>query len=642
MTKQFYKNLILNYSIIFLLILLSQSNAEIPDPNLLKQLENRLTKSSDCLPNCADISKMNLSIFPDRLKIELTIHAATNTVIPLPATEKEWLPQQILCNSLPAEGIRKDKQRHLWVYIEEGTHQIVISGKTPNRNQFYLPLLLKPKNIKIKNIGWEIQGISSDGQISDSIQLNRQKQTHTKKQDHNISVPPFFHIQRVIYLSVQWRIITTVEQITPADNPVTIEIPLLPGESLITGNIQVKKNKALISMNSKQTKVEWQSFLAYNPDIVLIAPETNQWVETWILDADTKQHVTFDGIPVIHHQDSRGIHRPTWKPWPGEKVNIHISQLDAVSGKNITIDRVKLDWYPGIRFHQAKLKMSIRVSMGQTQKITLPDKAIVQHVHINSKSLPVIPEENIINLPLKPGNHSVEIEWHQHGKKLFFFKFPKIKIGTDAVNTTLNLHLPGNSWIIWTKGPQLGPVVLFWSHMIVLIFIAFALGRIEWSPLKAWQWFLLGLGLTQIHTLEAILVVGWFLAFYHRKNNPMEGSRWIFNLRQFVLVVWTAAAICMIYMAIYSGLLGNPDMQIQGNGSTWTFLSWYQDKIKIDLPRPWILFFPLYIFRIVMLCWALWMAQSMIKWLRWMWDCFSSDDLWRKKIKKSSNTKVDN
>ncbi|KPA10296.1 conserved hypothetical protein, membrane [Candidatus Magnetomorum sp. HK-1] len=636
MKKQFYHKILLSTFLFCLVILLcAHVNAEIPDSNILKQLENRLTEKSHCLPHCADISNMYISIISDRLKIEMTVHAAVDTIVPLPATEAEWMPQQILCDSEPLTGIRKDDQKHVWIFVKKGIHKINLSGISPNRNQFHMPLVLKPKNIQMKTIGWDIQGVSLGGQIADSLQLNRQKQTLAKK-DQNISIPPFFHVQRVLYISVQWRVITTVTQMTPADNPVSIEIPLLSGESLVTGNIQVKDNKALISMKAKQSQVEWQSVLAYRPNISLTAPETNQWVETWILDADTKQHVTFDGIPVIHHQDSQKHHRPSWKPWPGEKVNIHISQLTAIPGKNITIDNVKLDWYPGIRFHQAKLTMSIRVSMGQSHTINLPEKAIVQHIHINRRSLPVLPEENAISLPLDPGNHLIEIKWHQHDEKIFFFCFPKISIGTDAVNTIINMHLPGNAWILWAKGPQLGPVVLFWSYTIVLALIAFALGRIEWSPLKTWQWFLLGLGLTQIHIFEAIVVVGWFLVFYQRKKYHMPDSRWLFNFRQLGLIVWTFAALCMIYMAIHSGLLGIPDMQIKGNDSTWKFLSWYQDRIIDNLPRPWIISLPLYVFRTVMLVWALWMAQSLIKWLRWMWGCFSAGDLWRKKISKAA------
>ncbi|MBF0451458.1 MAG: hypothetical protein HQK75_12205 [Candidatus Magnetomorum sp.] len=630
MKNQYVRNLFLTtVSFCLGLLLCTGVTAEMPSSDMLKQLEDRLLEDPDCQPHCADISEMNLSILSDRIKIELTVHAAEDTAVPLPATVGEWMPDQIMCNSSIAKGIRTDHQKQVWIYVQKGIHTIRMTGLPPNGNQFHLPLLLKPRHIETHVLGWDIQGVTKEGQMADSLQFNRQQQNLSKIMDQNVSIPPFFNVQRVFYISVQWHVITTVTRITPAAQPASIAIPLLSGESIVTGHMQVKDHKALVSMKANQSTVEWQSVLENQPDILLKAPDTHQWVETWILDADTKQHVSFDGIPVIHHQDAQGKHRPTWRPWPGEMVNIHFTQLTNVPGKNLTIEHVQLDWHPGIRFHQATLLVNFRVSMGQTHLLTLPEKAVVQHVHINRRSLPVIPEENKIRLPLDPGFHRVEIKWNQEDSNFFFFCFPKISLGADAVNIRMNLHLAKTAWILWANGPQLGPVVLFWSYLILVSLIAFGLGRIKWSPLKTWQWFLLGVGLTQIHILEALIVVGWFLVFYHRTYYPLPHSRWWFNLRQLGLILWTGAALYLIYIAIHSGLLGIPNMQINGNGSTWALLSWYQDRVTDLLPNPWIIFLPLYVFRIVMLVWALWMAQSLILWIRWMWGCFSNNGVWR-------------
>jgi hypothetical protein len=622
----------INYIFAIILCILSASNkatAEYPSSELLKILEERLLEKPDCLPDCADISQMNLSIFPDRLKLSLTVHAAIDTVIPLPAIADEWLPDQITIDSKPATGVRQDEQRHIWIVVKQGRHKIILRGKTPSLNQFHMPFQLKPRYIETKAIGWDIQGISVDGQIANSLQFNRIQQS-SEKSLHHIPISPFFQVERVLNIGLQWHVITTVKRITPANHPISIEIPLLTGESLMTGQIQVKNHKALVSMKANQSQVQWQSVLEYQPKIHLAAPKNNQWVETWILDADTRRHVDFDGIPVIHHQDSHGKHRPTWQPWPGESVDIIFSKLTPINGKNLTIDQVKLDMHPGKRFHQVNLSMNMRVSMGQTHTVKIPEQAIIQQIRIDKRSLPISSEQNNIQLPLDPGAHYVEIKWHQPEPVYCFLKCPKIQIG-EAVNAILNLHLPGNTWILWTNGPQIGPVVLFWSYLILLAIISFALTHLSLTPLKSWQWFLLGIGLTQIHLFGAIIVVGWFLIFDYRKHHIMPESRWLFNFRQLGLIIWSAVALCMLYMAIHSGLLGIPQMQIKGNGSTWNFLSWYLDHIDNTLPQPWIIFLPSYVFRITMLLWALWMAHNLIAWLRWMWLCFSEGGIFRKK-----------
>jgi hypothetical protein len=603
--------------------------ADYPSIDILNHLEKRLLEKPECLPDCADISQMNLSIYPDRLKMILTVHAAIDTILPLPSMAGEWLPEQITIDTKPATGIRQDLQKHIWVYIKKGRHQLILRGQTPHRNQFHMPFQIKPKHIKTQAVGWEIQGIS-DGQIADSLQFNR-IQKNVQKMKQKITIPPFFHVERVLYISLQWHVVTTVKRITPASHPVSIEIPLLDGESLMTGQLQVKNKNVLVSMSANQSKVQWQSVLEYQPKIHLVAPQTNQWVETWILDADTQLHIDFEGIPVIHHQDSQGKHRPTWQPWPSEILDIKLSKLKPIDGKTMTIDQVKIDMHPGKLFHQVNLSMHVRVSMGQTHTVKIPEASIIQQILIDRQSLPVAAEQNYIKLPMDPGAHHIEIKWHHPEQTYCFLKFPQVQIGA-AVNTTLNLHLPGNAWILWTNGPKMGPVVLFWGYLILLLIISFALANLNWTPLRAWQWFLLGLGLSQTHFFEAIVVVGWFLLFYYRKQNILKGSRWLFNIRQLGLIVLSVAALFIIYEAIHSGLLGIPQMQIKGNGSSWRFLSWYIDQIDNKIPQPWVIYLPLFMYRIAMLLWALWMAHSLIQWIRWMWMCFSEGGIFRVKV----------
>jgi hypothetical protein len=42
-----------------------------------------------------------------------------------------------------------------------------------------------------------------------------------------------------------------------------------------------------------------------------------------------------------------------------------------------------------------------------------------------------------------------------------------------------------------------------------------------------------------------------------------------------------------------------------------------------------VLSVPLLVYRLLMLAWALWIAQALLGWLRWAWDCFSAGGYWR-------------
>jgi hypothetical protein len=90
----------------------------------------------------------------------------------------------------------------------------------------------------------------------------------------------------------------------------------------------------------------------------------------------------------------------------------------------------------------------------------------------------------------------------------------------------------------------------------------------------------------------------------------------------------TVVAVSALFGAVSNGLLGNPDMQIAGNGSSRWQLKWYQDRIDSTIPQAWIVSVPVLAYRILMLAWSMWMAFALINWLKWGWECFSKGRLW--------------
>jgi hypothetical protein len=75
-------------------------------------------------------------------------------------------------------------------------------------------------------------------------------------------------------------------------------------------------------------------------------------------------------------------------------------------------------------------------------------------------------------------------------------------------------------------------------------------------------------------------------------------------------------------------------MQITGNQSSAFLLNWYQDRSQAVLPAATVISVPLLVYRLLMLAWALWLAVSLLDWLKWGWNCFSSNGLWNKAAAK--------
>ncbi|MBN1103187.1 MAG: hypothetical protein JXL84_07225, partial [Deltaproteobacteria bacterium] len=411
-----------------------------------------------------------------------------------------------------------------------------------------------------------------------------------------------------------------------------VSIPLLPGESVTTSGIRVQDGRIHVQMDPRMREIRWDSALKKETVLTIKAPTSAPWTESWTLETSPIWHCDLSGIAVIHHQDQEGYWRPQWKPWPGEEVTIKISRPKPIPGQVVTIDGANLTFTPGQRFSKAALALNIRTSRGGQHNILLPEGARLQRVKIQGREQPIREQGRDIILPLQPGAQSVEVEWHESADSSLMLRAPEVEIGEEAVNADVTIQMPGNRWILWVSGPQLGPAVLFWSYLVVIVLAALVLGRVPWTPLKTLHWLLLGLGLTQVHPLLSIMIVGWFLALGLRQKRELSAGPFSFNLLQILLVVWSIAALIGLYMAIQKGLLGIPHMQIAGNGSRDFFLHWTQDRIGSTMPRPTVFSLHLMVFRLLMLAWALWLAYSLLKWLRWGWECFNEGGVWKKII----------
>jgi hypothetical protein len=607
-----------------------------PSQQMLDELRNRLLEPPDCLPHCANFPRMSATVTDDAVNILIEVHAAVQVSVPLPGVAKSWLPQQVLLDDSPATGLARDDDGTLWLLVPEGLHRVTLVGAVPPGDAFQLPLPLRPNQVEITAEGWDVQGVRPNGAPQPVISLTRLKKSDSQSDRPAATVvPPFVSVERILNLGLDWEVETRVRRLTPTGNPVVMVVPLLKGESVTTAGITVKDGKARITMDPKARGVVWTSSLEVQPEIKLAAPTGLPLTETWTVNASPIWHLELSGIPVVHHQDAEGTWRPTWRPWPGEEVAIAVTKPKAIPGRTLTILSSILSLTPGERFTNSNLSMKVRASQGGQHKVVLPEGAKLQVVKIKGKTQPIGQENREVVLPLSPGAQDVYLEWNSSLDGRSAIRSPQVDIGADAVNATVEFHMPRDRWILWTSGPRLGPAVLFWSYLVVVVLAALALGRIRWTPLKTRHWLLLGLGLTQIHPLLAIVIVGWILILATRERKTPPDHWFSFDMFQILLIVWTVVALIGLYTAVERGLLGIPDMQIAGNGSYDFLLRWTQDRIGHTMPEPVVFSLPRMAYHVLMLVWALWLAFSLVRWLRWGWHAFSHEGLWKMpKLKK--------
>ena len=614
----------------------SGARADYPSPALLKQLETRLTEAPECLPRCADIERLGVELADRDLRLRLRVASIGESAIPLPLDRKQAVPLQVFVDTEAATALRRDPSGQLWLSLPPGPHDVLLRARLARPDRLSVPLPLAPHHIEVIAEGWNVDGLR-DGLAPDG-QLHFRRATGGSGQDTGgdadqryaaTSLPPFVRIERTLRLGLEWSLNTRVIRVSPSGVPIVLKVPLLAGESVISEDVQVEHGRALVNMGAMVKRFQWRSRLPVGEPIHLEAPRTSKWIEVWKLDVGPQWHADIDGIAPMHHQaDGRWL--PTWAPWPGESVELRLRRPEGVAGATRTIDHSELQLRPGRRVTDAMLRFRLRSSQGGRHRVGLPEGVELLSVKLDGRSLPLRLEDGKLFLPIHPGVQTFELSWRQPGGMAWHWRSPRVDLGLGSVNANLHLVVPTDRWLLFARGPRLGPAVLFWSLLLVVLLVALVLGRVRgYTPLGGGAWMLLGVGLSQVPVGAALCVVATFFVFGWRGGRFPDQIGRYFNPAQVLLAMSALVTFAILLWAVRQGLLGRPEMQVTGNGSSAFRLNWYQDRAAPLLPLVSAWSAPLLVYRLLMLAWALWLAFSLLGWMKWGWRMFSHGGRWK-------------
>jgi hypothetical protein len=615
------------------------ARAEFPSPDLLNELRAGLLEPPACHPNCATLSRLALAVEPDRLDLRLALEVAAESAVPLPGAATDgagFVPDRVAVDGRAADALRSEGGR-LWLRLAPGSHAVVLSGRLPPRATLELPLPLRPHRVELAGTprGWTVVGVQADGRAGSALQLVRdtapERGAEAGTRLEPTAIPAFVRVERGLELGLTWQLHTTVSRVAPPEGAIVLEVPLLPGESVTTPGVRVRDRRALVTLPPGAESAGWSSVLAAAERVALEAPRDVAWTEVWRLETGGLWHVEAEGIPPVD-LPSEGRRFREWRPWPGERVTLAVERPEGAGGGTLTIDRSELVLRPGLRATDATLALAFRSSQGGQHAVTLPEGAELTELRMDGAEQPLRQEGRRVPLTLAPGGHQVALAWREPRGASIVLPGSEVDLGLPSVNAHVAFELPANRWTLFAGGPRLGPVVLFWPLLGVVAGLAVALGRVPWTPLRARHWLLLGVGLTQAPFAAAALVAGWLLALGWRGRSSermASASPQAFDLVQLSLAALTLAALAALVYAIQVGLLGAPQMQIAGNGSSAEVLRWYQDRSPAGLPRPWVFSLSLWFYRFAMLAWSLWLAQSLLRWLRWGFAQWSAGGIWQ-------------
>lgn len=622
---------------------LTSAMAQNPTPEHLTELKEKLLRPAECLPTCAEISRLNVQVNGSSVQLLLDIDASINTALPLPGGAKHWLPNEARLDGKLAY-VHRDDNGALWMLAPAGRHRMELIGELMLSDTLFLPLPLKPRMVEVHADAWDVAGLADDTGAADTLQLSRRvKSSGDAKKGETQNLPPFLRVSRVLYLDKEWTVQTTVTRASPVGVPALAQVPLLDGEAVTSAGTIVKNAQVLVNLGPQTENVSWSSTLKQSANLSLSANKTSDWVEDWTIISGAMWHVTTSGIPAIavDGQNAAQDLGLKFQAWPGETLKLAITRPSAVAGQTLTIDQSHLSISPGARASDYRLIFSLRSSRGGDHNVTLPEGAVLQKISVNQQQRPIRPTGvggRTLRIPIVPGKQDIEIVYRLGAGidtgMAISYSTATVNLGATSVNSSVAVQMPHERWLLLVSGAGLGPAILFWGKLIILLVVGFAISRSRFDaiPLRTSHWLLLSLGLTQVSWAMAAMVIGWFFVFCYRAKSAQNLSKaWIANLRQLCLAAYTIAFFVALFDIVHGGLLGQPEMQVAGNNSNYANLNWYLDRIGLEVQSVWVLSLPILVYRGLMLLWALWLAWSLIGWLKWAWSAFSQGGLWQRK-----------
>jgi len=603
--------------------------AQVPPQSMLDELKTRLTRKAPCQPDCVAVPDLSLTVRNGALEVEAEVHVGAAASYKLPGPASGWVPGSVKVDGKPSYAVALLPDGFLHLRLGPGRHRVELAGPIDG-GELTLTAGTAPRHVRVDAPGWTVDGVGEDGQLRGSIHLSRQPAAApagAPPEPKAQSLPPWLEIERTLDIGVTWTIQTKVRRISPKGTPVVARFALLPGEEVTEADRLVEQGELLLSLDRDETELRWTSSLKPRDELELRAPRKKPWTEVWILRCGAVWRCATAGMAPFQHQSGE-TWQPSYRPWPGEALTLSLERPGPAEGRSVTIDAARLELWPGTRLLKAKLELTVRSSSGGVQVLGLPEGAEVQSLTVQGQSRPIRQEGSQVSVSLQPGSELVAVEWQQPGGLGLRTKAPRVSVGGEAVNGRVVMHLPHDRWLLWAWGPRWGPAVLFWGYLLLLLAAAAVLGRLRDAPLRTWQWALLALGLTQLPVIVPVAIASWFFLLGYRRRWTIA-SAVTRNLAQVGVILWTLVFLGCLVGAVVSGLLGSPDMEVAGQDSSRTMLSWYVDRLSESLPQPWVLSTPLWLWRVVMLAWALWLAWSLVRWLRWAWSSFTLDGAWR-------------
>ncbi len=605
------------------------ARAEIPGEPMLGELQRRLTQAPECAPACAQISVSRVVVTADQLELQLAAAAMVDMALPVPAATDGWFPREIFVDDVAQPFLLRNAGT-TYLKLAAGTHDVRMSGSLAPTDTVEIVFPLQPRRVVVDADGWEVIGLSNGRLTAATLTLQR-KAVAGSGELTPAGFAPFVVLRRQIDLGVEWRMMSRVDRIAPESGAIDLKIPLLAGETVLSDGLEVQSGEISVALGASQRRRGWESRLDPAAVLPLTSASDRPWTEIWRLRIGSQWHVAVAGLaPAAMPAGDQWTLE--FYPRPGETLELAVSRPQPAEGRSIAIDSVAINADVGARTGAYTLALDYRSTRAGEQALQLPAGAILESAKVDGRPQPLQLNGGRLLLPVAPGDHNVALRWREDAELDPLWRLPAVDLGIPASNVSMVVSMPENRWVLWAGGPDLGPAVLYWSEFAVFVLVAFALGAVPGMPLRRRDWLLLGLGLSTVSWSLLVVFALWVFVLAWRGRARPDWGRNLFNALQLGIALLSVFVMISLVSAIPTGLLAAPDMHVTGAGSYGNELHWFQDRVESALPGASVLSLPLWVYKAVILAWALWLSFALMRWLPWAWRSWSEGGTWQGRI----------
>ncbi len=619
----------------------SASAAEMPSAEILQELKARLTEDPDCAPRCASLTTAQLRIDGDRLQLDIEAHAGARVLLPMPLDDSALSDVRLTVDGVPTAALRSAGDSSAWVAVERGVHRLMLDARVRG-DRLTLDFSMAPARFQITAANWTAAGLRDGRLLAERLELVREASSSGAEDTATARVPvkPFVRVVRQISLDLDWTVYTTIQRVAPGDGGFSVRVPLLVGEQPRDPALRVDNGQAEVTLQPGSVSASFDSRLARSETLTLTAPTLVDRAELWRVVVGPSLSLSTAGVPLSEPEggiDDNDAWVHEFHPLPGETLTLTIARPAAVPGATLVADSVDLSSSIGARSRTHTLNLNLRATQGGSHALTLPANGELLNLTIDGRALNLKPEGGVLTLPIKPGTQQLNLSWREDVEIGMSTRSPELDLGLDAANVRLRLALPQDRWILRLAGPAVGPAVLYWSGLIVLMLIGYGLGRSGRALLSLRAWMLLVLGFSTLSYIPLLIVAVAFIALDARRRHlPGTLGKWRFDFIQLLLAGLTLAAFAALVAAIPAGLLGSPDMHIAGSAGSYGELAWLADRSSGQLPTATAISLPMWAYKALMLGFALWLASAVIGWIKLAWSALTSGTGWMRLRKTPS------